>query len=476
MIKLGVFGSFRKKLLIFDFDLLFTSRQNISTMAFTSLGVSKWLEEALNNMAITTPSAIQQSCIPAILDGRDCIGGAKTGSGKTIAFAAPMLTKWSEDPYGIFGLILTPTRELALQIAEQFAALGATMNIKTCVVVGGVDMIKQTLELQKKPHFVIATPGRLADHINSSGEDTISGLRRIKYLVFDEADRLLSSSFAPDLEVVMSVLTPPEKRQTLLFTATVTDAVRSLKDAPVKPGKRPVFMHEVTNPDDVAIPSTLTQTYLLIPSSVKEAYLYSLLTIEENNKKSAIVFVNRTRTAELLRRMLQKLEVRATSLHSEMPQSERMNSLGRFRAEAARVLIATDVASRGLDIPLVQMVINFDIPADADDYVHRVGRTARAGRKGESVSLVAERDVVRIENIEERVKQKMSLYEKVTDNRIVKESLTPVSVAKREAVMDMDRDNFGEKRRIQKAKAAAAVSHIVKEKKKKSKKSKSKKA
>lgn len=448
-------------------------------MAFTSLGVSKWLEEALNNMAITTPSAIQQACIPAILNGHDCIGGAKTGSGKTIAFAAPMLTKWSEDPYGVFGLILTPTRELALQIAEQFAALGASMNLKTCVVVGGVDMMKQALELQKKPHFVIATPGRLADHINSSGEEAISGLRRVKHLVFDEADRLLSSSFAPDLEVIMDVLLPSEKRQTLLFTATVTDAVRSLKDAPVKPGKKPVFIHEVTNPDDVAIPSTLTQSYLLIPSYIKEAYLYSILTIEENNKKSAIVFVNRTQTAEMLRRMLQKLEVRATSLHSEMPQSERMNSLGRFRAEAARVLIATDVASRGLDIPVVEMVVNFDIPADADDYVHRVGRTARAGRKGESISLVAERDVTRIENIEERVKQKMDLYENVTDNRIVKESLTPVSVAKREAIMDMDKDNFGEKRRIQKSKAAKAVASSVRDtlkKKHKSKKSKKSKA
>lgn len=441
-------------------------------MAFTKLGVSRWLEEALNNMAITSPSAIQEACIPAILDGRDCIGGAKTGSGKTIAFAAPMLTKWSEDPYGVFGLILTPTRELALQIAEQFAALGATMNLKTCVVVGGVDMIKQTLELQKKPHFVIATPGRLADHINSSGEEAVAGLRRIKHLVFDEADRLLSSSFAPDLEVIMSTVPAAEKRQTLLFTATVTDAVRSLKDAPVKPGKKPVFIHEVSNPDDVAIPSTLTQTYLLVPSYVKEAYLYSLLSIEENAKKSAIVFVNRTQTAEMLRRMLQKLDVRATSLHSEMPQSERMNSLGRFRAEAARVLIATDVASRGLDIPAVQMVINFDIPADADDYVHRVGRTARAGRKGESISLVAERDVVRIENIEARVNLKMEKYELVTDNRIVKEALTPVSVAKREAVMDMDKDNFGEKRRIQKSKAAKAVMAAVKAKEKKKKRSK----
>jgi ATP-dependent RNA helicase DDX49/DBP8 len=424
-------------------------------MSFESLGVSKWLAESLNVMAIHHPSAIQSACIPPILEGRDCIGGAKTGSGKTIAFAAPMLTKWSQDPFGICGLILTPTRELAIQIAEQFAALGANMNVKTAVIVGGVDMVAQTLELQRKPHFVIATPGRLADHINSSGEETISGLRRVQYLVLDEADRLLSESFAPDLEECINVLPTPEKRQTLLFTATVTDAVRALKDGPVKAGKKPPFMHEVAI-DNLAIPSTLSQQFVLVPSYVKEAYLYSILTHEENEKKSAIVFVNRTTTAEVLRRTLQKLDIRATSLHSEMPQSERLNALGRFRAEAARVLIATDVASRGLDIPVVQMVINFDIPADADDYVHRVGRTARAGRNGESISIVTERDVIRIENIETRVGSKMDKFAKVTDN-IVINTLKRVTTSKREAGMDMDKENFGERKRNQNKRAGRMV-------------------
>ncbi|ANB12449.1 ATP-dependent RNA helicase DBP8 [Sugiyamaella lignohabitans] len=427
-------------------------------MSFESLGVSKWLVEALNVMAIHSPSAIQSACIPAILDGRDCIGGAKTGSGKTIAFAAPMLTKWSLDPFGICGLILTPTRELAIQIAEQFAALGANMNVRTAVIVGGVDMVNQTLELQRRPHFVIATPGRLADHIKSSGPEAMNGLKRVQYLVLDEADRLLSSSFAEDLEECINILPPPEKRQTLLFTATITDAVRSLQDAPVKPGKKRPFMHEVVTDDAVAIPASLSQSFLLVPSYVKEAYLFSILTHEDNKNKSAIVFVNRTKTAELLRRVLQSLEVRATSLHSQMPQSERINALGRFRAEAARVLVATDVAGRGLDIPVVEMVINFDIPADADDYVHRVGRTARAGRAGESISLVTERDVSRIENIEKRVGSKMDKYEKVTDTQVIETSLKKISTAKREAGMDMDKENFGERKRIQKEKKASFVS------------------
>lgn len=421
-------------------------------MSFSDLGVAKWLCEALNSMKIYTPTAIQKACIPKVLKGHDCIGGAKTGSGKTIAFALPILTKWSEDPYGIYGLVLTPTRELALQIAEQFAALGATMNIKVCVIVGGDDIVKQALELQRRPHIVIATPGRLADHILNSGEDTICGLRRVKYLVLDEADRLLSNSFGSDLERCFGVLPKPENRQTLLFTATITDAVRSLKEKPVPEGKLPVFVNEVDTVENIAIPSTLSIKYLFVPSYVKEAYLHNLLTLPEYEKTTTIIFVNRTHTAELLRRMLRKLDFRVASLHSEMPQSERVNSLHRFKANAARILIATDVASRGLDIPDVNLVVNYDIPADPDDFIHRVGRTARAGRKGDSISIVAEKDVNRILAIEERINKKMEKMEDVTDNKVIKKSLKETSVAKREAMMDMDKDGFGEKRRTNKMK------------------------
>ncbi|CDK27557.1 unnamed protein product [Kuraishia capsulata CBS 1993] len=419
---------------------------------FEDLGVSKWLCEALGSMRIQTPTNIQTACIPKILKGHDCIGGAKTGSGKTIAFGAPMLTKWSEDPSGIFGVILTPTRELALQIAEQFAALGATVNLKVAVIVGGEDIVAQALKLQSRPHFIVATPGRLAHHILSSGEDTIGGLRRVKYLVLDEADRLLTETFSSDLQRCFSVLPSPAERQTLLFTATVTDAVRSLKDRTSSKGKPELFIAELDKVDEVAIPSTLAIWYIFIPSYVKEAYLHNVLTLEENKDSTAIVFVNRTHTAEVLRRTLRKLDIRVASLHSEMPQAERTNSLHRFRAGAARVLIATDVASRGLDIPTVELVINYDIPADADDYIHRVGRTARAGRKGESVSFVTEKDVHRILAIEERINKKMVEYEKVTDNQIIKDSLQKTSNAKREALLDMERENFGEHKEAQRKK------------------------
>ncbi|SGZ55933.1 CIC11C00000001703 [Sungouiella intermedia] len=424
-------------------------------MSFADLGVAKWLDEALDAMKIHTPTLIQQACIPEILAGKDCIGGAKTGSGKTIAFAAPMLTKWSEDPMGIFGVVLTPTRELAMQIAEQFAALGSTMNIRLSVIVGGEDFVKQAIDLQKRPHFVIATPGRLADHILNSGEDTIKGLRSVKYLVLDEADRVLSNSFSKDLLRCLN-------RQTLLFTATVTDAVRSLKEKP----------QAEETVDKVAIPSTLLLYYVFVPSYVKEAYLHNILSLEKYEKANVIIFVNRTKTAELLRRTLRKLDFRVASLHSEMPQLERTSSLQRFKAQAARILIATDVASRGLDIPTVELVVNFDIPADADDFIHRVGRTARAGRKGDSVSIVAERDVLRIQAIEERANKKMELLEEVDDDNVIDHSLTKMTTAKREALMDMDKENFGEKRQINKRKREERQEKAKKINKKSSKSSK----
>ncbi len=382
------------------------------------------------------------------------------------------MTTWSKDPFGIYGLILTPTRELAIQIAEQFKALGASVNMRTAVIVGGVNMTEQALELQRKPHFVIATPGRLADHIKNSGEETISGLRRVKYLVLDEADRLLSNTFGTDLATCFDVLPSSDERQTLLFTATVTDAVRSLKDKPLAEGKLPIAIHEIDTVDQMILPKRLTSSYLMMPEYVKESYLHNLLTHPDNENKSAIVFVNRIYSAELLGRMLRKLNVRCTSLHSSLAQSERINALQRFRAQAARVLIATDVAGRGLDIPVVELVVNYDIPASADDYIHRVGRTARAGKKGEAISFISPKDVTRIENIEEKTGQKLEKYNTITDDTVIKDSLSETRVAKREAIVEMEKEHFGEKKRLQKKKAGLLVERGQRKEKQKSRKNK----
>ena len=274
-------------------------------------------------------------------------------------------------------------------------------------------MRPQATALAQRPHIVIATPGRLADHIRTSGEDTICGLRRVCMVVLDEADRLLASgsagSMLPDVEECLSALPPSSKRQTLLFTATVTPEVRALKEMPRAAGKPPVFVCEVDT-QALAIPGSLKQMYLKANVAFRDNFLHQFLLTEKNVGKSIIIFCNRTATADLLTRLLKLLGHRVTSLHSKLPQRQRIDNLGRFRASAARILVATDVAARGLDIPEVALVINYDVPRDADDYIHRVGRTARAGRKGQSVTIIGQRDLDLVEAAEARVGRKMEKW------------------------------------------------------------------
>ncbi|KAI7136954.1 ATP-dependent RNA helicase, partial [Hortaea werneckii] len=230
-----------------------------STRTFLDLGLSPWLTASLNAMAIKNPTRIQSAAIPPILQGRDCIGGSRTGSGKTVAFAAPILETWSRDPRGIYAVVLTPTRELALQIYEQISAVGARQGVRCCLVTGGADQKAQALELARRPHVVIATPGRLAEHIETSGDETMKGLRKVKFVVLDEADRLLATgkgSMLPAVSTCLDAFPPSSERQTLLFTATVTPEVRALKDAPRAKGKPDVFVTEVDT-DSLTLPPTL---------------------------------------------------------------------------------------------------------------------------------------------------------------------------------------------------------------------------
>ncbi|KAL8995337.1 MAG: hypothetical protein Q9169_004912 [Polycauliona sp. 2 TL-2023] len=425
-----------------------------ASLSFATLGAAPWLITSLANMAITRPTGIQKGCIPKILEGRDVIGGSKTGSGKTVAFTVPILQTWAENPVGIYAVILTPTRELALQILEQVKAISSSQDLKATLVVGGTEMRPQAIALGQRPHIVIATPGRLADHIRTSGSDTIQGLRRTRTVVLDEADRLLASgagSMLPDVETCLSVLPPSNERQTCLFTATVTPEVMALKNLPRPKDRPPIFVCEVDS-SDLAVPASLHQTYLQVPLTYREAYLHMLLLTQRNvAKKAVIIFCNRTATANLLERLLRSLEHRVTSLHSLLPQSERTSNLARFRAAAARIMIATDVASRGLDIPEVDLVINYDVPRNPDDYIHRVGRTARAGKKGEAITLVGQRDVQLFLAIEGRVGVKMEAYEEEgvnIESRVIRDGLKVVGVRKREAILGIEegRDVKGNRR------------------------------
>ena len=435
----------------------------LTDSSFESLEVSPWLVHSLNSMAITNPTEIQRSCIPEILRGRDCIGGSKTGTGKTVAFAVPILQKWAEDPFGIYAVVLTPTRELALQIYEQFLALGAPHSLKVVLVTGGSDMRPQALALSQRPHIVVATPGRLADHVQNSGKETIGGLGRAKVVVLDEADRLLASgpgSMLPDLNTCLSALPPSSSRLTLLFTATVTPEVHALREQPRPKDRPPIFISQIadvptpsTSLDDITlVPATLTQTYLQVPLTQKDTFLHILLSVPSltTPTPSIMIFTNRTSTTDVLHRTLLSLSHPATSLHSQLPQSQRNRNLSAFRSLKSRILIATDVASRGLDIPEVSCVINYDVPRDPRDYVHRVGRTARAGRSGTSITFVSQRDVELLLAIEKYVGNgngdagaaKMTEWKEEGVNietRVVKgRTLKDVAEARMEAVREVE--------------------------------------
>lgn len=339
--------------------------------------------------------------------------------------------------------MLTIRRELALQIFEQFKAIASAQSLKVVLVTGGADMRAQAIALSQRPHIIVATPGRLADHIRTSGEDATAGLRRVRFVVLDEADRLLAAghgSMLPDVEECLSILPPSDKRQTCLFTATVTPEVRALKDMPRPASKPPLHICEIDT-ESPAVPSTLQQTYLKAPVTHRESYLHILLQTPRNLPRSTIIFCNRTSTASLLEHLLRSLEHRVTSLHSALSQSTRTSNLARFRARAARILVATDVAARGLDIPVVDLVINYDVPRDPDTYIHRVGRTARAGRKGESITIIGQRDVELLLAIEQRVGKQMVEWQEEgvnVETRVVRDALKPVGEKKRAALLAIE--------------------------------------
>ncbi|KAI9008171.1 P-loop containing nucleoside triphosphate hydrolase protein [Gaertneriomyces semiglobifer] len=417
-------------------------------LTFPDLGVSPWLTQTLHSVGIQKPTEIQRKCIPEILKGRDCVGSAATGSGKTAAFAVPILEKLAQDIYGVFAVVLTPTRELAFQIAEQFRVLGVGINLRVSIVVGGMDMTKQALELCSRPHVIIATPGRLADHVQS----TTNALRlgKVKFLVIDEADRLLTDTFANDMEVVLDAL--PKERQTLLFSATMEIGGWS-KDA---------FVWHCGSGGYEQV-EKLDQRYMFLSAAVRDTYLAHLCR-DMLEGKSMIVFTGKCWTCEYVRQTLRELGVQCVALHGQMTQAERLASLAKFRSGISNVLIATDVGSRGLDIPTVQVVLNYEFPASAADYVHRVGRTARAGRGGMSVSFITQYDIDLLKHVEDKIGKELVEYE--VDEKDVLEALEEVSAAGRIAKMFMLDTNFGERKRIHKEKQGGGK--VVKKRKSRS--------
>lgn len=374
---------------------------------FADLGVTESLCDACSSLGFTKPTAIQREAIPIALQGKDIIGLAETGSGKTAAFALPILQALLDKPQSMFGLVLAPTRELAYQISQQFEALGSLINVKCAVVVGGMDMVPQAIALAKKPHIVVATPGRLLDHLeNTKG----FSLRQLKYLVMDEADRLLDLDFGPILDKILQVL--PRERRTMLFSATMNTKLNNLTRAALQ---QPVRVSISSSSYQTV--KNLMQRYVFIPHKFKDIYLVYLL--HEFSGRTCILFTRTIHETSRIAFMLRALGRSAIPLHGQMSQSARLGALNKFRSGSKDILVATDVAARGLDIPSVDLVLNFDLPPDSKTYVHRVGRTARAGKSGVAISFVTQYDIEVYQRIEKALGKKLEEYATERDQVMV---------------------------------------------------------
>ncbi|CAA3024858.1 DEAD-box ATP-dependent RNA helicase 10 [Olea europaea subsp. europaea] len=398
--------------------------------SFKDLGVIKELVDACDNLGWKTPTKIQIEAIPLALEGKDIIGLAQTGSGKTGAFAIPILQALLQTPQPFFACVLSPTRELAIQIAEQFEALGSDIDVKCAVLVGGIDLVQQSLSLGRRPHIVVATPGRLVDHLsNTKG----FSLRALKYLVLDEADMLLNQEFEKAIDEILDAI--PHERRTYLFSATMTKKVKKLQRACLK---NPVKIEASSKYSTV---DTLKQQYRFVPSKHKNCYLVHILT--EMSGKTSMVFTRTCDSTLLLAYILRNLGFSAIPISGQMSQAKRLGAINKFKEGECNILICTDVASRGLDIPSVDMVINYDIPMNSKDYIHRVGRTARAGRSGVAISLINQFEVEWYMQIEKLIGKKLPEYPAIEEE--VLRLLERIAEAKRISQMKI-KETGGKKR------------------------------
>lgn len=397
---------------------------------FKELGVIEPLCEACDKMHFAKPTAIQAKAIPEALQGRDVIGLAQTGSGKTAAFSIPILQALWDNPRPFFACVLAPTRELSYQIAQQIEALGATIGARCATIVGGMDMMSQSIALSKRPHVIVATPGRLQDHLENTKGFSLRGL---KYLVMDEADRLLDLDFGPIIDKLLQNI--PKDRRTMLFSATMTTKVAKLQRASLR---NPVRVEIGTKYSTV---STLHQYYLFMPFAHKDTYLVFLA--NEQAGHSIIVFTRTVNDAQRLAVMLRMLGFSAIPLHGQLSQTARLGALNKFKSGGRNIMVCTDVAARGLDIPAVDLVVNFDIPTHSKDYIHRVGRTARAGRQGRSVTLVTQYDVELLQRIEAAIGKKLAEFPGANDREMVMLLSERVGEAQRAAIRELQKKGLG---------------------------------
>jgi len=374
-------------------------------MSFSDLGLAPELLQAIADQGYTEPTPVQAKAIPAILQGQDVMAAAQTGTGKTAGFTLPMLqrlmefasTSVSPARHPVRALILTPTRELAAQVQDSVKTYGKHIALRSAVVYGGVHIDPQIAELRAGVEILVATPGRLLDHL---GQKTVN-LSQVQFLVLDEADRMLDMGFLPDIKRILSML--PAKRQSLMFSATYSDDIRGLAK------------QLLTNPVsiEVARRNSATETVTHLVYKVEAAAKRDLLThlIKSRDMRQVLVFCNTKIGANRLAYKLDKDGIGTAAIHSDRTQGERMQALAEFKEGKTKVLVATDIAARGLDIEQLPFVVNFDLPGSPEDYVHRIGRTGRAGMTGEAISLVTDEEKDDLAAIEKLLKIKLPIQQ-----------------------------------------------------------------
>ncbi|VAW70556.1 ATP-dependent RNA helicase RhlE [hydrothermal vent metagenome] len=365
-------------------------------MSFESLGLRAELLRAVSENGYSSPTPIQEQAIPPVLDGRDLMGGAQTGTGKTAGFTLPLLQRLMDSPKPqgrrpIRALVLTPTRELAAQVAESVSTYGKHLPLKSTVIFGGVSINPQIKQLRSGVDILVATPGRLLDHIS---QNTIN-LSQLEILVLDEADRMLDMGFIRDIRKVLALV--PEKKQTLLFSATFSDEIKKLSASLLR---SPILI-------EVARRNTASERVTQVIHPVDKKRKRELLSylIGSNNWKQVLVFNRTKHGANRLAEQLNTDGISAAAIHGNKSQGARTRALADFKSGSIRVLVATDIAARGLDIDQLPHVVNYELPNVAEDYVHRIGRTGRAGNEGEAMSLVCVDELKLLKDIEHLIKR-----------------------------------------------------------------------
>ncbi len=398
---------------------------------FNNLGISKEILFNLSNLRLISPTPIQKKAIIPALEGKDILANAKTGTGKTAAFGIPIIQKLNENRQAA-AIILTPTRELAIQIDKHLKDLmGKNVKVKSVVIIGGESIQKQIKLIKNKPPLIIGTPGRVYDHLNKGNLN----LNKINYLVLDETDRMLDLGFSLQIKKILKFI--PKKRQTLLFSATIPKNIEKISQEYLQ---NPI---RISIPDDKQILTNIEHNVVNLSSNEKYDQL-----LEEIDSRvgSIIVFMKTKHSSKKMCLKLQKYGLSVNAIHGNVRQSKRISILNNFRKKKYRILVATDVAARGLDIPHIKHVINYDLPQNSEDYIHRIGRTARAGSSGAAICFVTEKDKKLWKVISKKINSDKELGYK--DSIVNEDSNTKKKFSRRKktkAEYSKSKDNFKER-------------------------------